>query len=480
MWSNTPKELMEFYDYTFGDHIKQEAPAFLPRKDLLDYLIARNSVDGALDGVKFNHTVLSVTYNESSAKFTVKVRDDATGAISNAQYDKCIWAAGLHGAGEKPDDLVDLLADFTGTVLHSIEATENFKEHVKRKKVFIIGDSFSAEDLALRAVKLGAKHVYVSARSGDGNTSDTKSWPEDKVTVIFGPPYKLTKGNTFKCQPVYYSAKKQRWRRDDEEETVKVKDIDTVVMCTGYLPNSDMMAEDLKLDDEAEWEISKGWTMPNNSLTITVGNPTPNKYLDVGATCYPTVYRGLLISNPSMMYLCETFDTVSSFLDLDVLANLLLGYLTGAVEIPKEKDMIKENKKQLEDEMQLPWLRLAIDPAYRAELDELPDGHWSENEDDERSVILNRKPCELMVRRLARDMKASGYPVDFGDWKNLSKKGVQMVDMMIAAGLSRSKIPSEDSSWKTFRDADPTQFVSVHSGAVAAPLSRPWIEKGSR
>ena len=87
MWSNTPKELMDFYDYTFGDHIKQEAPAFLPRKDLLDYLIARNSADGALDGVKFNHTVLSVTYNENSAKFTVKVRDDATGAISNAQYD---------------------------------------------------------------------------------------------------------------------------------------------------------------------------------------------------------------------------------------------------------------------------------------------------------------------------------------------------------------------------------------------------------
>lgn len=204
MWANIPKELMEFYDYTFQDHFKNKAaPVFLPRKDLLDYVIARNSVDGALDHVKYNHTVTSVTYDDSTSKFTVEVRDDTTGKTTKATYDKCIWAAGLHGSGEKPEGIMELLEDYTGKVLHSIEATEDFAQDVKGKKIMLVGDSSSAEDLALRSVKLGAKHVYVCARSGDGDCSDTKSWPSDKITVIFGPPYKVMKGTTFKCQGEY-------------------------------------------------------------------------------------------------------------------------------------------------------------------------------------------------------------------------------------------------------------------------------------
>lgn len=98
---------------------------------------------------------------------------------------------------------MSMLEDYEGKVLHSMEATEDFQEHVKGKKVMLVGDSSSAEDLALRAVKLGAKHVYICARSGDGNCSDTKSWPSDKITVIYGPPYKVVKGTTFKCQGKY-------------------------------------------------------------------------------------------------------------------------------------------------------------------------------------------------------------------------------------------------------------------------------------
>ena len=207
---------------------------------------------------------------------------------------------------------------------------------------------------------------------------------------------------TLPMSAVYWSEKRQRWRKDDEEEPVKVKDISTVVLCTGYLPNLDIIEDDLQYDDEGEWEASEGWAMENNALTISVGNPSPSKKLDVGATCYPDVYRGLLIDNPSMMYIMETFDPVSSFLDLDVNAHMLLSFLTGATEIPKEKDMHKANQKQLEEEMQIPWLRLTIDPAYRAEVDELPDGHWSENAEDERAIILNQMPADFMVRRLAR------------------------------------------------------------------------------
>lgn len=478
LWANTPKELVEFYDYTFDDHLKKPTPSFLPRKDIFDYLIARNSVDGALDGVMYNHTVMSVTYDESSSKFTVKVRNDSTGEEAAGIYDRCIWAGGLHGTADRPSDILELMQEFNGKVMHSVEAGETFKDDVKGKKILMVGDSYSAEDLALRAVKLGAKHVYICARSGDGFASETKAWPKEKVSVIFGPPYKVQKGNGFKCQAVYWSEKKQRYRRDDDEEPVKVKDIDTVVLCTGYNPNLDCLDRSLQFDDERQWEITKGWQMDNNALTISIGSPKPSKVLDVGSTCYPDVYRGILISNPNMMFITETQDTDSPLLDLDVNASLVLGYLTGDVEIPKEKDMVKANQKQLEAEMQIPWFRMVMDPAYADEVNELPDGHWSENADDDRAIILNRMTSSLMVKRLARDMQTCGYPLDLGDWKKLSKLGDRLVDLIVTSHKARTNLreDSSDSSWKTFRDVGDGFFSSLHTGTACASLPGRWID----
>jgi len=295
MWTNTPKELMEYYDYTFDDHFKEATPSFLPRKDILNYIIARNSVDGALDNVKYNHTVEMATYDSDNKKFTVQVTDNAAGTTSDEAFDKCIWAAGLNAIAEKPEEIMELLKDFTGKVMHSIEATEGFGSDVKGKNVLIVGDSCSSEDLALRAVKLGAKHVYICARSGEGSASSTKVWPLDKITVISGPPYKVLKGNTIKCRAVYWSEKRQRYRKDDDELPVKVKDIATVILCTGYDANHYCLDESLQLGDDGQWTISKGWKMINNSLTISVGSPKPCEILNVGSTCYPDVVYLLLI-----------------------------------------------------------------------------------------------------------------------------------------------------------------------------------------
>lgn len=203
-----------------------------------------------------------------------------------------------------------------------------------------------------------------------------------------------------------------------------------------------------------------------------------SKVLDVGSTCYPDVYRGLLISNPNMMFITETQDTMSPLFDLDVNAHLVLGYLTGEIEIPKEKDMIKGNQKQLEAEMQIPWMRMVMDTAYADEISELPDGHWSENADDERAVILNRMPMDLFARRLARDMKTCKYPVSFGEWKSLSKEGEKFVDLMVAAHKARTNLKkdSPDSSWKMFRDVSEGEFVSVLTGTGCSPLPGPWID----
>mmetsp|Transcript_44679 Transcript_44679/g.54084 ORF Transcript_44679/g.54084 Transcript_44679/m.54084 type:complete len:569 (-) Transcript_44679:199-1905(-) len=478
MWSNIPKELCEYFDYTWDEHFKKPTPAFLPRKDIFEYLVARNSVDGALDDVKFNHTVTSVKWLPSENKFSVTVRDDVAGKSTTEKYDKCVWAAGVNGYLEDPDDVDELLDDFEGKTMHSIEATEDFEGCVKGKRVMLIGDSSSAEDLALRAVKLGAEKVYITSRQGDGDCAETGSWPEDKVEMVYGQPYKVLKGKSFKVQAVYWSEKKGKWRKDDEEEPVKLKDIDTAIMCTGYNPNLEFVDENLRFDDDVEWQCPKGWTMDNNAFSITFGNITPSKHLFPGATCTPDIYRGLLIANPNMMYLCETDDPASPLLHIDVNAWLILGYLTGDVDIPKEKDMVKANQKQLEAEMQIPFLRSAIDLEYAGELDELDETHWSENPDDERNIVMDKQASEFVGKVLARDAKTAKYPADFGKFDKLNDKGQQLVKLMNESGYARSKLKKDDpdAKWKTFREYNPGQFKSIYTGTEACELPGRWMD----
>lgn len=473
MWCNLPKELMEYYDYTFSTHFQRPTPAYLPRRDILEYLIARNSINGALDNVKYSHNVTSLSYDDSTHKFTVIAADRMSDESVTMTFDKCIWAGGIHDEPYKPEEILKVLEDFNGKVLHAAEATENFKEDVEGKRVMIVGDARSAEDIALRSVKLGAEHIYVCARSGDGEASSTNAWPSEKVTLVWGPPYKLVKGATFKCQGVYWSEKRQKYRRDDEEDVVKVSKIDTVVMCTGYDAMMEFMAEDLRFDVEGEWSVPPDWRMDNNLLTNSIGKPKPSKILSLGSTCYPDVYRGCLISNPNMMYIHETEDTLAPIVETDVLAHLLLGYITGAVQLPKEKEMRKANQKQLEAEMNVPWLRAEMDASYGAEIDDLPDDHWSNDPEDERACALDKMRVEFMVGRLARDAIDCQYPVNFGKAFDLSEKGKKFVEIAHADILARTKLTPHATN--TYRDKDMTAFMSIHTGEKSVPLPSPWM-----
>ena len=38
LWSNSPKECLEYPDYTFGDHFGKAIPSFPPREVLREYL----------------------------------------------------------------------------------------------------------------------------------------------------------------------------------------------------------------------------------------------------------------------------------------------------------------------------------------------------------------------------------------------------------------------------------------------------------
>lgn len=477
MWTNVPKELMEFSDYTFDDHFKKQTPSFMPRKEVLEYVIARNSADGALDNVKYNHEVLSVKYDDSTSKFTVSTKNLLTDEVTSSAFDRCIYAGGAQSEPELPSELTELMKDFKGKVMHSTECLDNFKTDIEGNTVMMIGDSSSAEDLALRAIKMGVKKIIIAARRGLGDCAETGSWPLNKAEMMYSLPYKVLKdGKSFRCQPVYWSEKRQKWRRDDEEEICKVKDVDVIILCTGYDVDLEYIDESIRIDLEGTWEVSKGWKMENNALTITLGSPTPNKNLWTGATVYPGLYNGMLITNPKMIYLIEPFDTYSPMIDLDVAAWMTLSYLTGETEVPKEKDMIKSNQKQLETELQIPYIRVGIDYEYFAEIDELDENHWSENAADERSIKLERQDKDFKARRLARDMKTGKYPIDFGKYDKLSPLGEKYVDTCVEIERARSFLSkdSADSDWKTFRDA--VGFASLYTSTPSCPLPNHWLK----
>eukprot|EP00957_Ditylum_brightwellii_P187084 14248619-Ditylum_brightwellii.AAC.1 len=88
--------------------------------------------------------------------------------------------------------------------------------------------------LAFCAVKLCAKHVYVTAQSCERQATETTSWPSCKVAVMEGSPYNVLQGTHIKCQYVHWYEKKQKCCKDNDVEAVKMKDVDTVVMSTGH------------------------------------------------------------------------------------------------------------------------------------------------------------------------------------------------------------------------------------------------------
>lgn len=51
------------------------------------------------------------------------------------------------------------------------------------KKRLIIGNSYSAEDICPKAIKLGTKTISIGSRAGDGIASGTGSWLQDKVNI---------------------------------------------------------------------------------------------------------------------------------------------------------------------------------------------------------------------------------------------------------------------------------------------------------
>ena len=66
LWSNGPKECLEFADYTFEEHFGRPIGSYPPRAVLWDYIKGRVEKSGVRKWVRFNSPVRMVTYSDAT------------------------------------------------------------------------------------------------------------------------------------------------------------------------------------------------------------------------------------------------------------------------------------------------------------------------------------------------------------------------------------------------------------------------------
>lgn len=94
LWSNGPKECLEFADYTFEEHFGRAIPSYPPREVLHDYIAGRVERSGVRKYMRFNTSVRWVEFDPDTGKFTVSTKDLVADTTASETFDYVINATG--------------------------------------------------------------------------------------------------------------------------------------------------------------------------------------------------------------------------------------------------------------------------------------------------------------------------------------------------------------------------------------------------
>ena len=290
LWSNGPKEGLEFADYSFEEHFGKPIASYPPRAVLFDYIEGRVKKAGVRDSIRFNSPVRHVNYDDTAGKFTVVVKDHEKDCEYSEEFDNVIVATGHFSTPNVPE--YPGFATFNGRILHAHDFRDALE--YKDKDILILGTSYSAEDIGSQCWKYGCKSITVSHRTAPMGYDWPDNWQEvplvekvEKNTVTF------IDGTT--------------------------KDADAIILCTGYLHHFPFMGESLKLKT-------------NNRL-------------------YPVdLYNGVVwAANPKLMYLAMQ-DQWYTFNMFDAQAWYARDVIMGRLDVPSEAEMQADIAKCREDE----------------------------------------------------------------------------------------------------------------------------------
>ena len=477
MWTNGAKEGIEFFDYSYDEHFGRQLPVYMPRKALLEYMLARvlkHCPDFFEKYVQFNTSVMNVVYNDDTGKFHVTTHDTRTGITSTALFDKCVWAAGAEGEPLMPPTLLQKFDGFQGKIIHSSN-TSTLREDVRGKRVLMVGGSYSAEDLALMACKLGVERVYIASRSDDNVYTWTGQWPDDKVECLLeSTPAKVECGSTIILHQTKW-VNHLEYEVLEDEAPIVLTDIDTVIFCTGYRGQFGMLEP--KLRDWVDrkdfltrtFPVPDDWEMTPNAMSEILGDiPNSKEARWCGSLVpHPELYRGVLIENPNMMFLRHDHEDYP-ILAIDGIAWLFMQFLTGGRKLPSKEEMYKENLEQALFEMKhYPFCRFLMDHNYFS--------IWNENTNPEwegySKALAMRDRYDFMI--MARTMREADHPLNFGNIDGLNQVG----ETLLTYGLLSYEHRVDATNTTTFRDVqDAHEFKSIFTGTAAVPLKKLWMD----
>ena len=276
LWSNGPKECLEFSDYSFDDHFEKPISSYPPRPVLFDYIEGRIKKSNAREYIRFDTTVRWVSYDEDTRKFTIVLDDLKINKTYSEEFDYLVVASGHFSTPNMP--YFKGIETFSGNVMHAhdFRGADQFKD----RNILLIGSSYSAEDIEIQCYKHGAASVTLSYRSNPIG----HDWPQGIKEV---PLVTHFDGDT-------------AFFKDGTSE-----DYDAVIMCTGYQHKFPFLPDELRLK-------TKNNLYPDN------------------------LYKGIFYNNlPQLIYLGMQ-DQYYTFNMFDTQAWLARDFMMERLELPSE------------------------------------------------------------------------------------------------------------------------------------------------
>ncbi len=315
LWSNGPKECLEFADYSFDQHFGQPIPSYPPREVLKDYIMGRLDKRAIYNHIRFECPVRWVTFDEETELFAVTVMNHKTGEQETEEFDYVVVATGHFSTPNMP--FYEGIDQYPGRVLHAHDFRDALE--YEGQDVLLVGGSYSAEDIASQCYKYGAKTVTISRRSG----SYDYDWPEG---INEKPGLERIEGDV-----VHFT--------DGTSQA-----FDAIIMCTGYIFHFPFLPDDLRLET-------------HNCL-------------------YPdNLYKGIVFqNNPKLLYLGMQ-DQWFTFNMFDAQAWYARDIIMGKAQLPDEAERRKDMDLWLERHEQITTDDESIDfqARYIKDLLELSD-----------------------------------------------------------------------------------------------------------
>ncbi|WP_430615045.1 NAD(P)-binding domain-containing protein [Flavobacterium sp. JP2137] len=310
LWSNGPKECLEFSDYTFSEHFGQSISSYPPREVLFDYIEGRIKQSNARKYITFNTVARWVDYNETTKQFRVVFDDLVNNKTFEEFFDYLVVGTGHFSTPNMP--YFDGIDDFSGAVMHAhdFRGADQFVD----KDILLIGSSYSAEDIGVQCYKHGSKSVTISYRTNPIGPN----WPEGikEVPLV-----------------THFDGDKAFFK--DGSSGV----FDAVIFCTGYQHKFPFLPDNLRLK-------TKNCLYPDQ------------------------LYKGVVFNElPQLMFLGMQ-DQYYTFNMFDAQAWYARDYVLGRIALPEKAEREKDIEKWVAEETktETPFDHIDFQTSYIREL----------------------------------------------------------------------------------------------------------------